>query len=1303
MKGFLHVLLWIVEFTVGLAVIACVLAFLLPWLISYDGTRAIILGFLKGPLKAQITIEKAHVSWWDATSLENITYKDALGNMQFVCKSLTTSSSLWKIAFGAHELGNLNISNPLLTLSLEGTQKPTAVAIQAAGIPPLPILAHLDLQQAWKNLTPKLTGSLTLTDGAIDVQGARIEDVRLENLQFSMTLPEASDYVKFSLSGVTRQGETTGSLNWTGNFGPLESPDPTLTIQGNLKALPMLGVDQVIALFHRRWEGVAVSAIGQKLDLDMQFALSNQRLDIAFNANSSQFSAILRTMTENGVISLVAPASFSLTVTSYLAEEFFSLSPYFRALGLANSPLATLNISQLAIPVLEDGIGWSKLKMDAMLNVIDLKFGTPLLISDISFESLKASLKTDLLERELIFDGQAAISFGTNQALVATSGTISDPLAKVSPTTYAYSTKAFPLPILDKIFNTEGFLQDALGPTCDFAGSVDQNPDNRSGFFSFSSANLNMNNATLHLFDGGFNLNAPIQITYTPDRSFWEKHAGGIGFGPIDFAVQEFIYTYADSSKTKTKGTGTSPQFFYKNFSLPNLNVVFDIETLASINLNGTAEGLTTSTVLGYDRKKDIFSFVQPLTLAITLDPDQAASFWKEFDPSPPTFLEPVAITAQILPISTPLGQNYMKNVTLQGNLNVASLSFSRDQATSMLKNGVCTWLLDTSANQFTAKLDASIGTDVAVLTPLHADFIGRKFYFQPRIDMSGAQYLAKISCDKLDTRFLDGWLPKNRSLSPLLGSWVTLKGSILQGTQSSSFNFTTTCEKGTLNINLARADDQLTLDGNQPLTASLLVDQAGLTSLQNLLGKTLPMSLGQPCQLQLRISSMNLPLQKGTFDLDNSQLPQATMECTLMSSSVALIENATKNPVTLSNLTFRLSRPDLSSPTLLQLRTSIDAAKPGQVDVAANIQGILQTDKGWDLSHMNATIKAAFQQLPTSVMSTVATAIGSTQGANLMTLFGEQISGTAQAAIQNNSGPVSVLINSPSTRLSLNGSLQNGILLLDDPFVAQVTMTEEISRLFLKGLSPLPISAVRSDGPMTLIVDKENFYLPMFPWTIAKALIPHMRIELGKLVCRNEGNIHTTLDLLKQGQFSRSKDLNLWFAPMDLSLRQGIVNCERTEILVQNSIEIATWGNIDLIDNYVDAILGIPAPTLSSAFGVSGLPDNYVLQIPMKGPLDNVNIDVSSATSKIGLVLAWQKASQAAGNALGGTPGALIGGLVGKAMKLPEGDKPTPAAKHPFPWENQSSPPTQLSPKKKKSAIRPGDKPLKQLLKLLK
>lgn len=1302
MKGILHTLLWVVEFAIGLAFIVAVVLFITPWLLTYDGTRATIFGLFKGSLGGALVIEKARFSWWDGIYVEKLTYTRPIDQLTVTCDKITTPSSLWEICFGQHNLGELVIESPTATIILDKQEViRQAVVLQSAGTPNFSSIAQLDLPKAWSNLTPHLTGQVTLCNGVMVFQGKEIDDVRLENLALDAKLSQGSDFVKFSLSGATRQADKSGSLSWSGSFGPLDDSNPTLTITGTLKKLPMLGVDQIAGLFHPSLRGVTIAAIGPDLDLDLQLALSNQRLDLTFNASSSQFNASLQTITQNGKISLSSPARFGLMLTPFLADVFLSLSPYMMGIALANSPRASLDISELEIPLTESGMNWNQLKLNALLNVINIQFATPVFFNGIAFDRLKASLKTSNLEQELDFETTTSITLGSKQALVAASGSLARPLASDRSNTMAISAKNFPVAILDKIFSSSGFLEDAVGASCDFSGALDDSGGARNGTLYFSSSSINLSNASFSMLPDGFQLTQPVHLTFSPARSFWDKHAGGIGVAKMDVGLDRISLPYADLSKLQVQGKATSTEFFYKRFSLPNPSLAFDIQSYSSMRLNLAAEGLTGYANLGFSTGKPSMTVKEPLTLALNLDPTQAANFWREFAP-PPIFLEPLSLTISFKPFSTPLGQNFLNNVSIEASIATPLIKVQApSKTTAIVKNGTSIWTLDAQPGRVTVRTSADIGCQDDTLVPLQAQLIIRKIHFQPVFNTADIEFLAKASVEKLDTQFIDAWRTQKTALSPLLGGWISFKGDILKTSDSGSFGVDATCEKGNFNAHLVKTGDMLTLDGRQAALVTMNIDQAGYKALEGLLGTQLPAELVKPAQVEFRVTQLNLPLKKSSLELDIAALPQATIESVLQTESISLVERSTKVPFSLSHLAFRFARPNITSPLILNLKTSIDAAKPGLVDFRGQLKGIHHSSKGWDLRAMHAIISANFQQLPSSVVDTFTTAVGM-QPDTITTFFGDQISGKFEANIDKCNGPLSLTVNSPSTRLSLDGALENGVLLLNQPFFAQMTLTEGVSRLFLRGVNPLSISAVSSDGPLTLHVNPQGFSMPIIPWNIANANIEHARIELGKITSRNQGNISVTLGLLKLGQFSNSKDLKLWFAPMDISMRNGLVNCERTEILVADSIDIATWGDIDLVNSRVDAVLGLTAQALSKAFGIKGLPENYVLQIPMKGPIDDVKIDTSKATTKIALLLAAQKAT-GAGSFLKGPQGALIGGLLGGIAKLPDGDTTAPAPKHPFPWEEQPPASSKMPPKKKKSAIKPGDKPLKQLIKLLK
>lgn len=1285
MKRALHGLLWVVEFLIGLSLIIAVLLLLLPWLLRIDGIRGAVCKLLKGPLKAEIAIEKLEIGWWSPTDVEGLTYKTLDGRQVLCCKRIATPASLWNILLGTHDLKTLTVESPTIGLLFQSNIKKEPVSLQAAGIPEF----QVDLAKMWKKLTPSVSGQIALSDGLILVQGKDIQDIRIENLTLQATLPKKSDYLKFSLSGETRQGEQKGTLDFSGNFGPLDSPEPVLSAEGNLSKLPIFAVDQCVALFYPRFEGIIYAGIGPTLDLKAKGKLSNKRFDLSFSASSAQFNADLSIVTQEGKITLVAPARFGLTLTAFLADEFFSLSPYLMGMQLASSPRVTLDISQLTIPLDEQGIAWKNLSLKGEINLLALEVSTPALFQGIALERFKAVLSTENLAQRVFFDSKADLSFGDKRASLTASGELSEAFAEVPPVTYAVSTQNFPVAILDQVMDTSGFLQDAIGESCDFNSAIEKTAEGRSLTLYFNSPHIAMTDAHFHLLDDGLILKEPLHFSFSPPETFWTKHANGMGITPADVLLEELDYKFGTLSSIRSKGSAKSEKLFYRQFSLDAPTFDFNIETFYAMTLALQSEGIKTKVKMGYDKKKKTLALLEPFEFSLNLSQEKTDQFWKELCLTPP-FQSALVFHSSIRPFTMAIGQNFLRGTTLEGTAEMPSLvAKSSKGSTAFLCDAKMHWTLDADAGKLFGRIDAGAGSDEASLTPLHAELLLQNVRFQPTINFEELQSTVRIAFEKLDPRFFDAF-GGDFCFSPIFGAWISAKGEVSFKPSYSLFKVDATCEKGSVTAALVKEGNTIDLFGKQPVQINLSLDSQGL----DCLGKALPIGLQQPCLLDLRINRLHLPLEPEHFQ-------ELAIDASLQSELLSFMEKPTQKPISLHHLALSLARLDPQSPFLIRAKASIDGAKMGQIDVKSAVSGISYGANGWDFAKVQANIDANFQQLPTSLLDTITTIAGAESGL-LPTLFGEQISGSLDATIQEKSGPIALSINSPSTRISLDGKLDNGLLLLNQPFFAQLTMTEGISRLFLKGVNPLSISAVRSEGPMTLNVEKEGFALPLLPWNVEQINVPRMRIEVGKITCRNQGNIQTALGLLKLGQFSKSNDLTLWFAPMDLSIAKGIIDCERTEILVADSIEIATWGTVSLPKNWVDAVLGLTAQALSKSFGIKGLPETYVLQIPMKGPIDDVKIDTGKATAKIALLLAGQNASSA-GGLIGGQAGELVGGILGQLSKLPDANSKAPPPKHPFPWEQAGSSPSQLPAKKRKNAIKPTDKPLKKLLKLLK
>ncbi len=380
------------------------------------------------------------------------------------------------------------------------------------------------------------------------------------------------------------------------------------------------------------------------------------------------------------------------------------------------------------------------------------------------------------------------------------------------------------------------------------------------------------------------------------------------------------------------------------------------------------------------------------------------------------------------------------------------------------------------------------------------------------------------------------------------------------------------------------------------------------------------PFSLSEASIFTLSLSKLTLPVTPKAqiasfadrFPAIAFDLKQLQLGFTGRNPKAAFFDKSSKEAIQLTNLSFSLSKGVEGTPLSLSLDSGVvtqettsstpQATKNGSLSISGQLLPTYDAKGAFDISRLTTSLQIKAQQLPSRALDILARAKGRTDFP-FTSAFGSMINAAASLDLKNFAGPVTLNLNTPTTRADLSGHLVNGALLLNDELYAQINITPELSRLFLKEVNPLNLSYLYSQAPVTLQIPSEGFYLPLYPYNAGKIAIPDATIELGKIVCRNEGNVNITLGLLKTRQFDKNNDLTLWFAPIDLSIKQGVTTIDRTEILLADTFDICIWGQVDLAKNYVDMVLGLTAQTLNKAFGIKNLPEKYVLTIPMKGP----------------------------------------------------------------------------------------------------
>ncbi len=269
----------------------------------------------------------------------------------------------------------------------------------------------------------------------------------------------------------------------------------------------------------------------------------------------------------------------------------------------------------------------------------------------------------------------------------------------------------------------------------------------------------------------------------------------------------------------------------------------------------------------------------------------------------------------------------------------------------------------------------------------------------------------------------------------------------------------------------------------------------------------------------------------------------------------------------------------------------------------------------------------------------------------------------TGSAQVQNDAGLVDLNLSATNAEATIRAAFTSTNITLKRPLLISFLLTPELSEKLLKNVNPLFLTGIQSKTPVLLRLSDRDFSFPL-PFDIKKIRIAQGTLDMGQIKIRNGRSLASLMALLKSENLSNLKQMNAWFTPVEFSVRDGEVRTGRTDLLLADSVHLCTWGDINLARDQIDMSLGLPADTLSKAFGLKNLPSHYVLKIPIRGPTQDPDIETGPAAAKIAALLAAQNLPKKTG---------AFGGIVNLFAPVALDDSSdVPPPKRPFPWEKQ-------------------------------
>lgn len=361
--------------------------------------------------------------------------------------------------------------------------------------------------------------------------------------------------------------------------------------------------------------------------------------------------------------------------------------------------------------------------------------------------------------------------------------------------------------------------------------------------------------------------------------------------------------------------------------------------------------------------------------------------------------------------------------------------------------------------------------------------------------------------------------------------------------------------------------------------------------------------------------------------------------------------------PVSFDNLSAVITTLKQKNSLDLEIHSTLLSAgkqQTGTIDVSGSIFNVFGNNK------VSCDLKAILDNFPSYALEFL---LPQDKRA-LRSFLGDTDTIVLEAHFKEGNGPVTCSIQSSNLQTKINGLLTDNILTLQESITAAFTLNDNITTYLTGKINPFFITAFKAQNPIYLRIEKEGFSAPLSPFDFAKMQIGSASLDMGKIRCKNGGTLTMAVSLMKFHFPTGVNEMNIWFTPVDFSLKDGILHSGRMDMLLADSIHLCTWGNVDLNTDKLDMILGITSDALQKSFGIKNLPENYVLQVPIKGTRQNPQINVAAGAAKITALIA--------SNA-GGKAGAIIGGVVGAVSGKKDQNVPPP--KRPFPWESSQPP----------------------------
>ncbi|CAM0117206.1 hypothetical protein [Rhabdochlamydiaceae symbiont of Dictyostelium giganteum] len=288
-----------------------------------------------------------------------------------------------------------------------------------------------------------------------------------------------------------------------------------------------------------------------------------------------------------------------------------------------------------------------------------------------------------------------------------------------------------------------------------------------------------------------------------------------------------------------------------------------------------------------------------------------------------------------------------------------------------------------------------------------------------------------------------------------------------------------------------------------------------------------------------------------------------------------------------------------------------------------------------------------------------------------LKELLGPHLDLTLSTEMQNRTGPCCVEFKTSTSQGKMKGFFHEGVLSLEEPLDFQTHLSSRASSYLLQSLDANLGVSLSSKGPIHIEIAPGGFSLPCIPLDLSRLTIEKAVCDPGQISCHGLSFLDTIFSLLKTKRPLSSNGLELWFAPWQFSLHEGVFKSERCDFLLAREFPLCVLGTWDFTHQTVEGLAGLTEKCLQRSFQMTKLPLNYILHIPFNGTFQHIHLYPKKAIKSMGQLMLWHQKKHLSKN----RAGEAIEYFLEKAQAFPEGSQEFPPLKQPLPWDLMDTP----------------------------